>query len=198
MSGKNFTQDFSIELFRTGDRVQFKIAYELLYEPIYIFVYNLVKDEHEAQDITTDTFVKLWRLHASFESFSNIKAFLYVTSRNACLDYFRKLQRDRSAQKEIMYLLRDGSDVKNEEVIEATVFSELARQIESLPGKCRKIFELIYFNNLSTAEVAEQMGISNQNVLNQKAKAINILRSGPLSKVLLLAEMCLLFLFLHR
>lgn len=196
MSGKNITSDFSIELFCTGDMVQFKTAYELLYEPIYLFVYNLVKDEHEAQDITTDTFVKLWRLHANFESLSNIKAFLYVTSRNACLDYFRKVQRDRSAQKEILYLLRDGSDVKAE-IIESAVFTELTRQIESLPGKCRKIFELIYFDNLSTSEVAEKMGISNQNVLNQKAKAINILRSGPLSKALLLAEMCLLFIFLH-
>jgi RNA polymerase sigma-70 factor (family 1) len=194
MSGKTSVHDFSIERFREGSLKDFQCVYHLYYETIYTFAFNLVKETEEARDITTETFIKLWRLHANFESLNNIKAFLYITSRNACFDYFRKLQRQRSGQKEILYLLRSEHDVKNE-MIEAEVFGEISRQITDLPISCRRVFELIYFNNLTTSEIAEKMGISAQNVLNQKAKAIRVLRSGLLSKALLPVEMCLLLAF---
>ena len=189
MSGKTFTPDFSIDRFREGDRNEFKRVYDSSYDELYIFAYNLVRKETEAQDITSETFIKLWRLRGNFESLNNIRAFLYVTCRNACIDYLRFLQKQRTVHKEIQYLEEMGADEKNE-LINAKVLGELSKKIESLPGKCRKIFELIYLNNLSTSEVAAQMGVSNQNVLNQKARAINILRSS-----LLTAELCLILVF---
>lgn len=194
MSVKISINDFSIDRFRRGSRVDFKCVYETYYDALYTFAYNLVRNEAEAQDMTTETFIKLWRLHENFESLNNIKAFLYVTNRNACLDSLRFLQKQRSVHKEVLYLIGQEGDIKNE-MIDAEVFSELNQKIEGLPEKCRKIFKLIYYNNLSTAEVAEEMGISNQNVLNQKARAIHILRSGLLRKALLTTELCI-FLFL--
>lgn len=194
MSGKNSVHDFCIDRFRLGSRGDFKHVYDLYYKVIYTFAYNLVKDTEEAQDITTETFIKLWGLHGNFENLLNIKAFLYITARNFCLDYFRKLQRQRSSQKEILYLLRGENEVENM-MIDAEVFDELSGQIENLPGQCKKIFKLIYFDNLKTAEVSERLGISAQNVLNQKQKAIRILRSQLFSKVLMPAELCLLAFF---
>ena len=186
-------ENFSIDRFRAGSLEDFQCVYELYYDTMYVFANNLVQNETEAQDMTTETFIKLWRLHANFESLNNIKAFLYVTNRNACLDALRFLQKRRSVHKEVLYLVGQEADIKNE-MIDAEVFGELNQKIESLPEKCRKIFKLIYYNHLSTAEVAEEMGISNQNVLNQKARAIQILRSGLLSKALLPAELCILLL----
>jgi len=190
MIGKTLTLDFSIDRFRKGDREEFKRVYNSCYDGLYTFAYNLVRKETEAQDITTETFIKLWRLKENFESLNNIRAFLYVTCRNASFDYLRFLQRQRMVNKEILYLEEVDGDIKNE-MISAQGLSELSQKIKSLPGKCRRIFELIYFNNLSTAEVAARMGISNRNVLNQKARAIHILRSS-----LLTTELCLIFLFL--
>ena len=192
MSGQfsSSTQEFSIELFREGNRHVFKHVYDLFYETIYTFVYNLVRNEEEAQDITTDSFVKLWRLRDRFESLNNIKAFLYVTSRNASLDHFRRLQRQRSVQKEINYLF-DTEARLGHEVISAEVISELYTRIEQLPGACRRIVKMILFENLNTSEIAQKLGISNQTVLNQKAKAVS-----KLSKTLLLSELSILITIL--
>lgn len=192
MSGKTLTQDFCIARFRTGDREEFKYVYDTCYDALYLFAYNLVRKETEAQDITTETFIKLWRLHGNFESLNNIRAFLYVTSRNACIDYLRFLQKQRTVHKEISYLEEFSGELKNE-MISAEVLSVLSQKIKSLPGKCRKIFELIYINNLTTGEVAAKMGVSNQNVLNQKARAIQLLRSSMPA-----VELCLLFFMLIK
>ncbi|MBN8855827.1 MAG: hypothetical protein BGO55_16170 [Sphingobacteriales bacterium 50-39] len=185
MSG-NPTHNFSIELFRTGDRHQFKSAYELYYEPIFTFVYNLVRSEQEAQDITIETFVKLWQLRARFENLTNIKAFLYVTSRNACLDYLRKLQQQRSIQKEVYYLkevyhLLDPQ--VGHEIIRAEVITELYQQIESLPSTCRQIIKMMLVENLDTSQIAEKLGISSQTVRNQKAIAVRKLKVSMLSEL---------------
>ena len=93
MSVKMSIADFSIDRFRAGSLDDFQCVYELYYDTMYVFAYNLIHNEAEAQDMTTETFIKLWRLHANFESLNNIKAFLYVTNRNACLDALRFLQK---------------------------------------------------------------------------------------------------------
>ena len=187
MSDRNSTHHFSIELFRTGDRDQFKCAYELYYEPIFTFVYNLVRSEQEAQDITIETFVKLWQLRANFGELHNIKAFLYVTSRNACLDYLRKIQRQRSIQKEVHYMLDPNM---GHEIIKAEVVTELYRRIESLPATCKRIIKMMLVENMDTSQIAEKLGLSSQTVRNQKAIAVRKL------KVMLLSELCLLVVFL--
>lgn len=184
--------DFSIADFQNGRVDAFRYVFDLYYDTIHLFAYNLVKSEGEARDISTETFIKVWKLHKNFESLSSIKSFLYITARNASLDYLRAMQRQRIAHQEIRYLEKE-EDVENE-MVAAEVFHELSRQIEELPPQCQKIFKLIYFKNLSTAEVAGQLNITNQNVLNQKARAIEILRFRLVKKALIPASLTLLVL----
>lgn len=195
MEQKNSQYTFSIAAFRDGRQKDFKHAYDLYYDLIYTFAYNLIGKEDEAQDITTDTFIKLWRLHENFESLNNIKAFLYITSRNACLDFLRHLKVERKTYGNILYSQKLEELLPNE-MIDAEVFIELDRQIERLPTKCRKIFKLIYYQNLNTSEVAQELGISNQNVLNQKARAIQLLRTALVQKSFLPFSLPLLLFLL--
>lgn len=198
MEQKSAQHTFSMTGFREGRPQDFKHTYDEYYGLIYTFAYNLIgkEDEAHARDITTDTFIKLWRLHENFESLNNIKAFLYITCRNACLDFLRHLKVERKTHGNILYSQKIEELFPNE-MIDAEVFIELDHQIERLPTQCRKIFKLIYYNNLKTSEVAQEMGISNQNVLNQKARAIHILRTALMRKSFLpLSLSLLIFLFI--
>jgi RNA polymerase sigma-70 factor (ECF subfamily) len=193
MEPKSPKHIFSITGFREGIALDFKYVYDLYFNNIYIFAYNLIRHEADAQDITTDTFDKLWRLHANFESLNNIKAFLYISCRNGCMDYFRQIKKEREARPEIIYL-RKIDELATSEMIDAEVFTELGKLIEKLPFKCRTIFNLIYNDNLSTSEVASKLNISNQNVLNQKARAIHILRDALVQKFYLPLSLPLLIM----
>jgi RNA polymerase sigma-70 factor (ECF subfamily) len=55
--------------------------------------------------------------------------------------------------------------------------------IETLPNKCKTIFKLIYFEDASTDEVAEKLHISPRNVLNQKRRALQLLKKKLLVAV---------------
>ncbi|HZE84569.1 MAG TPA: sigma-70 family RNA polymerase sigma factor [Puia sp.] len=173
-----------------GDRHEFKFVYEYYYNIIYAFVFSLVRADAEAQDIVSDGFVKLWKLRENFKNLNNIKGFLLVTARNASFDYLRQQQRLRSAHKEILHL--GGEEEIRNEAIGAIVFSELTRQIEELPSRCKEIFKLLFFHNLNSSEVADQLQISRQTVLNQKANAVKLLRSALLKKALLPAALMII------
>src|SRR5258708_13247250 len=114
----------------------------------------MVKNKAQAEDIAADTFTKLWRLHENFESLNNIKAFLYTTCRNGCIDYFRHLKAEREAHAGILHLLKIEELIPGE-MIDAEVFTELTRLIERLPKHRRKISNLIYNNNLSNPKLTQ-------------------------------------------
>jgi len=176
MNNKTVIPDFSIDRFRQGRQIEFNLIYKLYYGQLYRFAYSMLK-VMEAEDIVTESFIKLWNLREKFQSEDNIRAFLYLVTRNACIDHLRLLHRRRELYKEMVYLAEIHMDNPTE-TDNIEILFELSNRIKSLPHKCRKIFELIYFENLGTSEVAKRMRISNQNVLNQKARAIGILRSS--------------------
>ncbi|HMH23245.1 MAG TPA: sigma-70 family RNA polymerase sigma factor [Puia sp.] len=176
MNKKSSSHNFSIDKFRKGDLAEFNFIFYYYYDIIYMFCYNMIGTEAEAQDITSDGFVKLWRLKETFASQTGIQAFLYFVARNSCIDFIRRRKRQWINLKEIMYLL-DEEEVSIENAqIEAEVLKEITRQIEGLPDKCREVFKLVFFDSLKTAEIADLMGISPQNVQAQKERAIKLLR----------------------
>jgi len=162
-----------------GDPSSFNKIYQEFNGPIFSFVSRLVKDLHEAQDITSNTFVKLWKLHDRFESFQNIKAFLYVTSRNACIDYFRTKKRRREVEEQLAHILKDNNPTMDDEAIaEKRVI--LYEKLQTLPFQCKQIF-LMLLQGKNSAEIAAELNITTHHVHVQtniaKKKLIEILRN---------------------
>lgn len=181
MSAANVQPILNIQSFREGDHQEFRNVFNLFYDRMFLFAQNLIKKQAEAKDIATESFIKLWKLHQNFETQENIKAFLYVTTRNACLDHFRSLQLERMAQKELRHSPDSDKGIENA-ILDAEIFTELVLQIEDLPSRCKAVSKAIYFENLGTAEIAAKLGMTPQNVLNQKARAVQKLRSGLIKK----------------
>lgn len=173
--------------FKQGSKAAFTEVYNMYYTRLYFFVKKLIDDREEAQDITAETFVKLWNLRANFETHQNIKAFLYITARNACLDYFRYRQRQHTNKQEFSYLLTQNEDLSfQHDEIKLEVLQQIHTEIEHLPSQCRKIFKMAYLERLKNAQIADLLGLTEQTVRNQKTRAIKLLRMALSTQVILL------------
>src|SRR5947207_569153 len=84
--------DDLISQFRRGNSLAYTTIYNLCAPSIYYFAKRFVNEREVAEDITADTFIKLYRLHENFDTLLNIRAFLHITARNACLNYLRDLK----------------------------------------------------------------------------------------------------------
>ena len=190
MKKKFLEKDDWLTAFKQGNSSAFREIFENYNKILFTCAIQLVKDKEQAEDIVSEAFAKLWQRHDVFQTEEHIKAFLFVTTRNASLNYLRHIQRKTASQSELSYLQKDKDD---QDIIMDMIEGELLRKIypliESLPHKCKTIFKLIYFEDASTDEVAEKLHITPRNVLNQKSRAIQLLKKKLL--VAVFVSLCL-------
>jgi len=183
-----------LEAFKERDAKAFEHIFELHRKALVYFAEKILGIREEAEDIAAETFMKLWARHTDFDSFPAIKSFLYVTVRNASLNFLRYSKKVSSSQKEYSY----WADNKEEEILrimyKAELLAELDREIELLPGKCQDVFRLSFYEGLGTTEIADKLGLTDQNVRNHKARALQLIRTAFLKRNLtvgiLLYSMC--------
>jgi RNA polymerase sigma-70 factor (ECF subfamily) len=163
--------------FNQGDTEAFTALYNKYFSRLYYFVKRFVPEREDAEDITADVFIKLWSLRANLNSIKNIEAFLYITGRNACLDFLRHIQRRNLRQKELFHaLLRESEAGELMDDVKTLVLKAVHEEIEKLPRSCRRVFKMAYLDGLSNSQIAEELSINNQSVRNHKLRAVKILR----------------------
>lgn len=190
---KNYFQDNALlHEFKRGNTHAFKAVYDLYFPSLCFFAKRLVDNDAEGEDIAADSFIKLINRHGSFDTLPNIKAFLYITTRNACLNYLRFSQRQAVSKKELAYLQEKTEDHALSHMVHAEVLREVEYEIDQLPRRCREIFKLIYFERKTADEIAQQLGISINTVWVQRAKAIQLIRTNLLKKGMLSVLLCFL------
>lgn len=67
--------------------------YDLYVKSVYRFIYFKVNSREEAEDLTSETFLKTWHYISKSEKskkINNLKAFLYQTASNLVVDFYRK------------------------------------------------------------------------------------------------------------
>lgn len=168
-----------LEQFKIGNQKAFSLIYERYYMHIFLFVRRFVIDEQVAEEITAETFLKLWRIRENIEPLTrSIEGFLHITARNDCLNYLKKSNSIESQKEALQYFFTYQYDDGNYiDKIEAEVLTTLLKQIELLPTQCRKVFKLAYYSGLSNKEISEKLNIAYRTVVNQKQRAITLLQA---------------------
>ncbi|HWV64832.1 sigma-70 family RNA polymerase sigma factor, partial [Chitinophaga sp.] len=108
-----------LDLFRLGENDGTVLLYEKYYKGLVYFARQIVDHAGEAEDIVQECMVKLFNRRGDFEELSKIKSFLYVSVRNACLNYLKQQDRQRISQKELLYLTEKGDDTADHEMLKS-------------------------------------------------------------------------------
>lgn len=178
---------------RKGDQRSYETLYNKFYRRIRFFADQYVNDLEIAHELTVEAFITLWRKRCDFDTVNNIKAFLFITVKNACLNHLKHLKRKKQAHDEILYATDKDSDYILDDAITADILSHIFRESGALSGKSKHIFHLHYVEGLTYKEIAHQLQISVENVRVQHANALQALRLVLKKKgLLLLALICTL------
>jgi RNA polymerase sigma-70 factor (family 1) len=165
-----------IDSLRKGDPDALQTLLKHYYSALCLFAERLLGDSAAAEDIVGESFVKLWNKRANFENHQNLKAFMYITVRNACLNYLKQLKRESLNQKQLAYFTGEKEEFVLNEMIRAEVLKEIMEEINNLPEQCRKVTKLGYLEGMKNQEIADLLNISIHTVKNQKARAIQLLK----------------------
>lgn len=140
-------------------------------------VMRIIPDESIAEDIAQDVFYELYRKRGDLNIQSSLKAYLRRAAVNRALNHLR--------DQKIRFAEEDAAPVQEsylagaQQLIEAEQLqSRIDQAIDGLPARCRVIFVLSRFEELSYKEIAEHLDISPKTVENQIAKALRLLREA--------------------
>jgi RNA polymerase sigma-70 factor (family 1) len=154
----------------------FDQLYALYYRPLCYFAEGMVGNGETAQDLATESFIKLLQKPNHFDSTQSLKSYLYTITKNGCLDHLRKLRRHEDAHLEIMHRTEAGYDDAEHQLIRAEVLQTIYQAIEKLPLKYKQIMELALFFGKRNEEIAEHLQMAAQTVRNRKSEGLKILR----------------------
>ena len=175
-----------IRRFRTGDQQTLQDVYDVYSLPLRYFANKYLSNEQEAEELVSDTLVKLWARHENFNTIENIKAFIYISIKNNCLDVIKKNKRKAVREQKFVYHaekeLRQQADHR---LIQSQLLQKIHEEIEKLPPQCRQIFKLSYFEEKNNEEISTYLQISINTVKSQKARARRHLRTALLKEDLL-------------
>ena len=156
---------------KEGSQVAFKKVFDFFYDRLYAFSLKYVKNNYAAEEITANTMLYLWEKRENISNIKDIKPYLYKVTRNASLAYLKN-------SKKVVPLDPDFNKLPHfdEYIIEEEVHATLLKAIDSLPIKCKRVFELCCIEGLKYKEVAEDLDISVNTVKSQRARAIALLK----------------------
>jgi RNA polymerase sigma-70 factor (family 1) len=167
-----------ISEFQRGKSWAFEQIFHRYYGRICYFITKLVSDHEIAKDIASDVFLKVYEKKRQFKTEENIKAFLYVASRNQALNHLNRNKITEKVHKNIAHAL-SGEPSESKvlcAIMDAEVLRQLNQAIEALPKQCRRVSKLS-LDGLNTGQIAVALNLSPQTVRNTKARALKILKS---------------------
>ena len=143
--------------------------YRAFYGKVFTFVLSLVRSKANAQDITQNIFMKLWKNRKNLEHIKSMDDYLFILSKNACMDYFRKASRKKEISTDVFdeFLLSRIVSSPEKRIDALSDIEELRHVIDSLPSKRRDIFIMSRFDGLPNDEIASILGVSKKTVENQ-------------------------------
>ncbi|MGL1885771.1 MAG: RNA polymerase sigma-70 factor [Reichenbachiella sp.] len=156
----------SIHLLAKGDRTAFQSLFDQYFSSLCGFGYKYIKDVQGVEDLVQDVFVSLWEIRSQFDHPNAVKAYLYTSLRNKCLNQLKHQIVIEKHQSSLIYEL-ESEQFFTGQVIEEEVFGQLYKEIKELPPSCQQVM-LLVLNGLKNREVAEKLKISENTVKTQK------------------------------
>ncbi len=174
------TLDTDLYIFKRiqqSDESAFEILFKKYYKPLYNYARYYLDDVDVCHDIVQDVFGNIWELRNNLMINGSVKSYLFVSTRNTCLNHLKKQSVKRRV---ILNLLENSSGFHDgHEIIFGHEMAEkLDAVMEMLPGQCREIFTLSRFKGMKHKEIAQHLKISPKTVETQIYRALKIFKKN--------------------
>ncbi|TDQ06319.1 RNA polymerase sigma-70 factor [Pedobacter metabolipauper] len=187
ISYSDFQEAELLDLLKAGDYAAFNELYARHWSALYGSAYNVLRDRDSCMDIVQEVFVWFWEHRKKWE-LTSCKGYLLTAVKFKVANYIRNNKAKNSFFEK---LATTQIQITDELAFEAQELMEFIKKFTNdLPDRCREIFHLSRFEQLSNKEIANKLGISEKTVENQITVALKKLRSR------LGTNMMLIFFFL--
>ena len=168
-----------IDRIRQGDEDSFACLYAAYFPYMAAKAASMIQDTEEAKDIVNDIFVSLWNNRRKL--FFPIHPYLQTALKNGCLNWIRysksklhMMDSYKSLMEIRMERIYAMESLDVNEVIDAV--NLIKKSAQTLPERCRVIFEMYFYLGYNSTEIAEHLGLSASTIRVQLKIALSKLK----------------------
>ncbi len=164
---------------KNSDKNAFHQLFSDFHDTLFRFVVYRVQDADLAEDITQETFLRVWRTRDSIQPKKSFFSLIARISTNLCYDHFR-YKEVRHRHEDLIPEFGKSHFDDPEAMNQAAMLQEEIQKVvnDKLPDKCRNIFILSRIEGKSNPEIAELLDLSVRTVENQIYRALKVLKKN--------------------
>ena len=173
MSKENLTE--ILQRLQADDQLVLKSLFQEHYLSVCKSIHRFVRDKSTVEDIAQDVFIKFWEKRKQLNINSSVAAYLHRMGMNEAISYLRR-QKHFETEEILEQKPTDQKDSAEDQMLHSELKQNVNQAINELPPKCRTIFQMSRFEDLTYKEIAAKLDISVKTVENQMGKALKVLR----------------------
>jgi len=164
---------------KDGQQSAFRMLLDFYWNQVFGFQIKRVNNEHDAEDITIETFAKAFDKIDTFDENYNFSTWLITISKNIQIDKSRKRKasihsQTTDASSEQIKRIPDQSPSQEDQLIKEQNLAQLLRYIKQLKPHYQEIINLRFFQEMSYNEISDHLEepLSNVKVRLLRAKKL--------------------------
>lgn len=165
-----------IVLLQQQDHEAFNEIYARHSPKVIYQVSQLVRDAEATKDLVQELFMNIWTKAGNIKPESSLGGYLYIAAQNTVFRYIQRGKFQNDYLRSVAEFSTELTENTTQTLDERDLHALIDEQIAKLPVKMRQVFELSRLENLSYAQIAAQLDISEHTVRNQISNALKMLR----------------------
>ncbi len=155
----------------------FEKIFKFFFRELHEYSFSIIRDWDMAEEVVQALFLKLWENDTWTHVEVSMRSFLYRSVYHESLNIIRHNKVRLKYENRTSYTMKDDITHTTSPVELNELEDRIHKSLNRLPEKCRTIFQLSRFGELTYRQVAMQLGISVKTVETQMGKALRILRN---------------------
>lgn len=160
----------------TIDLNTIEILFRNHYDELSRYAFSILKEQESAEDIVQKLFIKLWEKRNELGGINHVKAYLYQSVYNTCINELKVIKRKGTHSSITEQMNLKATDDASEKLRSEELLLKIDTAIERLPKKCGEVFKLSRTKEMTYKEISEQLNISIKTVENHMGKALKLMR----------------------
>jgi RNA polymerase sigma-70 factor (ECF subfamily) len=169
---------------RAGDSDAFRLLVEQHSRLVFRVAYRMTGNEHDADDVVQETFLRAYKQLGRFEERANFGTWLHRIAVNCALDLLRSRGRlDRHyggdpEEAEMMGAISSSDPQQDRLLLSAELRNHVTAAMEKLSGNERTAFVLRHFEGMPVEEISKTLGIQVNAAKHTIFRAVRKLRES--------------------
>jgi RNA polymerase sigma-70 factor, ECF subfamily len=144
-----------------GDQGSFASLYDTLSPTVYGVVRRVLRDPSQAEEVSQEVFVEIWRLAARFDpERGSVRTWAVTIAHRRAVDRVRSEQSHRDRQLNVGSAAADAPASPEDDAIDTDDRQRAKAAMATLPAAQRQALELAFYDGLTHVQIAEHLGVA--------------------------------------